>query len=326
MKKKILFLAIAYIVALFAVASPVSAQSQDDEYREALKKIMQASGSTAATDSILPQILSMTKKMLPNVDSSFWNEFVNKWKTKIEEKVMEVYVPVYQQHLTMNDLKEIIAFYESPIGKKLRKTIPAITKETFPLMQQLGRDMGMEIMQKTNEFNVVPHNSQAEENRKRDQELYDAAYTIPKDSIEVSDVVYERGMDTKPSIYSIERRKDDTKVTFLVPIYFDWQWLHFSPGFKIVDKASGDEYHVRGYDGGAPFGKLLIVQGFNEKYIYVSLLFPKLKKSVKEIDILELPHEKDVIPSNDDGRPKSYYNIKLKDYVVSAKKNKKTYF
>ena len=41
-----------------------------------------------------------------------------------------------------------------------------------------------------------------------------------------------------------------------------------------------------------PIGRLLAVKGFNHKYIYISLLFPKLKKSVKEIDILELPHKK----------------------------------
>jgi len=46
-------------------------------------------------------------------------------------------------------------------------------------------------------------------------------------------------------------------------------------------------------------------------------LFPKLKKKVKEIDILELPY----------GKSKSYFNVKVKDYeVTSVKKNKKIYY
>ena len=68
---------------------------------------------------------------------------------------------------------------------------------------------------------------------------------------------------------------------------------------------------------------------FNHKYIYISLLFPKLKKSVKEIDILELPHKKDKeqLPSNDDGKAKSYFNVKVKDYqTISDEKNKKIYY
>ena len=94
-------------------------------------------------------------------------------------------------------------------------------------------------------------------------------------------------------------------------------------------KESGDEYNVRGYDGGASMDRLLTVEGFNHKYIYISLLFPKQKKNVKEIDLLELPHAKDkeLLPSNDDGKAKSYFNIRVKDYQVSSgKKNKKVYF
>lgn len=48
---------------------------------------------------------------------------------------------------------------------------------------------------------------------------------------------------------------------------------------------------------------------------------------MKEIDILELPHAKDkeLLPSNDDGKAKSYFNIRVKDYQVSSgKKIKKS--
>ena len=61
------------------------------------------------------------------------------------------------------------------------------------------------------------------------------------------------------------------------------------------------------------------------KSLYVSLLFPKLKKSVTEVDILELPHEKDkeMLPSNDDGVAESFFSIKVKDYLVPSKKTVK---
>lgn len=51
------------------------------------------------------------------------------------------------------------------------------------------------------------------------------------------------------------------------------------------------------YDDRTPFGKLLIIESFNKKSIFVSLLFPKLQKSVKEIDILELTRLKYYLPS-----------------------------
>ena len=224
---------------------------------------------------------------------------------------------------TLSVAKMNVSEFESPLGERYKEAAMGIMREAMPLLvNRLQMDMGKELHPEIGRSTEV-----VDQTRNRDQEIYDAAYALPKDSIEVADRPYNRATGTKPLLYSIERRAKDTKVTFLQPIYFDWQWLYYSPGFVIIDRKTGDEYHVRGYDGGAPQDRLLTVEGFNSKYIYVSLLFPKLKKSVEVIDILELPHEKDKLPSNDDGIAKSYYDVKVKDYLsFSNKRGKKIYY
>lgn len=224
---------------------------------------------------------------------------------------------------TLSVAKMNVSEFESPLGERYKESAMGIMREAMPLLvSRLQMDMGKELRPEIDRSTEV-----VDQTRNRDQEIYDAAYALPKDSIEVADRPYNRATGTKPLLYSIERRAKDTKVTFLQPIYFDWQWLYYSPGFVIIDRKTGDEYHVRGYDGGAPQDRLLTVEGFNSKYIYVSLLFPKLKKGVEVIDILELPHEKDKLPSNDDGIAKSYYDVKVKDYLsFSNKRGKKIYY
>lgn len=224
---------------------------------------------------------------------------------------------------TLSVAKMNVSEFESPLGERYKESAMGIMREAMPLLvSRLQMDIGKELRPEIDRSTEV-----VDQTRNRDQEIYDAAYALPKDSIEVADRPYNRATGTKPLLYSIERRAKDTKVTFLQPIYFDWQWLYYSPGFVIIDRKTGDEYHVRGYDGGAPQDRLLTVEGFNSKYIYVSLLFPKLKKSVEVIDILELPHEKDKLPSNDDGIAKSYYDVKVKDYLsFSNKRGKKIYY
>ena len=224
---------------------------------------------------------------------------------------------------TLSVAKMNVSEFESPLGERYKESAMGIMREAMPLLvSRLQMDMGKELHPEIGRSTEV-----VDQTRNRDQEIYDAAYALPKDSIEVADRPYNRATGTKPLLYSIERRAKDTKVTFLQPIYFDWQWLYYSPGFVIIDRKTGDEYHVRGYDGGAPQDRLLTVEGFNSKYIYVSLLFPKPKKSVEVIDILELPHEKDKLPSNDDGIAKSYYDVKVKDYLsFSNKRGKKIYY
>lgn len=224
---------------------------------------------------------------------------------------------------TLSVAKMNVSEFESPLGERYKESAMGIMREAMPLLvSRLQMDMGKELRPEIGRSTEV-----VDQTRNRDQEIYDAAYALPKDSIEVADRPYNRATGTKPLLYSIERRAKDTKVTFLQPIYFDWQWLYYSPGFVIIDRKTGDEYHVRGYDGGAPQDRLLTVEGFNSKYIYVSLLFHKLKKGVEVIDILELPHEKDKLPSNDDGIAKSYYDVKVKDYLsFSNKRGKKIYY
>lgn len=326
MKNKLLSLVATCFVMLFVATLPAGAQAPSGEYQETLKKIMVLSGSRTSMDNILPQFLSAIKRFSPQTDEAALNAFSSKWGGKIEEMIIEAYTPIYQRYLTLDDLKKVVAFYESPAGQQLAKTVPAILTETMPMMQKLSGEMARDMTQLNTSKITVSCQPAREKKNNPDKAMFDTAYTLPVDSIQVADMIYKPGMSTTPLLYTIERRKNDTKVTFLQPIYFDSQWLHYSRGYKIVDRSSGDEYHVRGYDGGAPFDRLLIVKGFNNKYIYVSLLFPKLKKSVKRIDLLELPHAKDITPSNDDGKAKSYYNVKLEKYLKSPKKSKKVYY
>ena len=267
------------IIALLALILSASAQNTNatDEYKETLKKIMDFSGTSTTTGDFLQRLSSIMKLNAPKKDEAYWNEFSKNWKEKVENKVFEMYMPVYEKYFTLEELKAVAAFYESPVGKKYKEASLIVMRETTPLLvQQLHTEMSKEVMPEKSER--VKRGEQRlkeyEQKKKRDKELYAQAYMLPSDSIvvvpeEVYEKAYENGMSTSPSLYSIERRKNDTKVTFIQPIYWDWQWLYYSPGFKIIDKKSGDEYNVRGYDGGAPMGRLLAVKGFNLSLIHI---------------------------------------------------------
>lgn len=162
------------------------------------------------------------------------------------------------------------------------------------------------------------------QSKKSDKEMFKEGYVMKP-----SDIRYappgEKFEVEKIRLYSISDRGKETIVTFVQPIYFDSQWLSYSPGFQIVDKASGDVYKVRRYDDGLPMDRLLIVKGSNRKNLLISLVFPKLKKKVKFIDIIEAPHENQLVPSNDNGNPTSFYNVFVPAYRDKDKRSGKVY-
>lgn len=127
---------------------------------------------------------------------------------------------------------------------------------------------------------------------------------------------------SKPiKLYSIENKGGETIVTFSHSIYFDSQWVTFGKGIEIVDCETGDSYKVRGYKEGWSMDKLLIVKGCNRKNILVSMRFPKLKRTVKIIDICNREHADDIVPSNN--RKSELYiakGVKVSDYKKRSPK------
>ena len=77
----------------------------------------------------------------------FWDGFQKKWEGKFGSKLAELYAPVYQKYLTLDDLKKIVAFYESPVGKKLGASTPAMMAEGMQIGQKLGMEIATELQQ-----------------------------------------------------------------------------------------------------------------------------------------------------------------------------------
>jgi hypothetical protein len=63
--------------------------------------------------------------------------------------IIDAMVPVYAKHFTIEEIKGIIAFFESPIGKKWLAETPSIQQESmaaiFPKLQKMNEEL-MEFM------------------------------------------------------------------------------------------------------------------------------------------------------------------------------------
>ena len=63
-----------------------------------------------------------------------------------ERPDVDIYVPIYQKYFTLDELREIVAFYDSPVGRKLAAATPAMTREGMEKGQQLGMEIANEMM------------------------------------------------------------------------------------------------------------------------------------------------------------------------------------
>jgi hypothetical protein len=126
---------------LFLFALTIMGNAQTEEYAASILKMQKLNGSLATYDMIFNQL----KKAKPNVSDSAWT-VVKKDVYDIQvEKLNQQLIPVYQKHFTLDDIKALIAFYESPIGKKLAEKTPLITGESMQISQKWGMALMQEI-------------------------------------------------------------------------------------------------------------------------------------------------------------------------------------
>lgn len=140
MKKKVLFVVVCAVMLL----SATSVSAQDKVYKEALSKMLNLSGAMTTAEMMGPQMISMLKQS-SSAPVEFWELLGDKMTQFVKEKLLDLYLPVYYKYFTLEDLNQIIAFYESPVGKKMAASVPAMMPETMQIAQQVGMQMVAEI-------------------------------------------------------------------------------------------------------------------------------------------------------------------------------------
>lgn len=138
MKKILLSLMLCLIVGLAS-----QAQDTDKEYQAAMVKMLEVSKSMDAMEQLAPQIIAMIKQQAPEAPQAFWDDLEKTMMTMYDQIIKEM-IPVYHKFLTLQDIKGIIQFYETPVGQKLAESNTKIAMETMPIAQKIA----METMQK----------------------------------------------------------------------------------------------------------------------------------------------------------------------------------
>jgi len=125
--RKIILVLVCVFTAQFSIAQ------QDEAFKKDVMKMMEISGSNAAMEVAKTQIL----KMIPEAkQAAFLVEF-NASLPALYEKIATVYMAEY----TKQDIKDMIAFYQTPLGKKMASKAGPIAEKS----QAAGAEWGQSL-------------------------------------------------------------------------------------------------------------------------------------------------------------------------------------
>ncbi len=131
-----------FLSFLFLQTTPKSSPEEVSiEYKAQLKELFIATNLANSFQSSVLETISIYKKQYPKVPASFWESLQKDLTAKSLDDLTNLFAPVYIQHLTAQDLQQVLGFYHSPAGKKYANSTPKIMKETI----LIGQNWAMEL-------------------------------------------------------------------------------------------------------------------------------------------------------------------------------------
>lgn len=133
----------ACLLALACLAGTGNAQSQQPTPAAlaAAKELLEIKGAQTMLGPIVPGVVETAKNSLmqsnPNLVKEL-NEVAQQLRAELAPRSSEViqnFVVLYAQRFTEPELKQIVAFYRSPLGKKLLTDEPVLMDDGFKQAQ-----------------------------------------------------------------------------------------------------------------------------------------------------------------------------------------------
>ena len=125
-------------------SSPLTTTQQVDKIND-IKKMLALTGAKYVFQQTLEQSLASTKSQHPQIPQEFWDAFMA--EVSVDEMLNRL-IPIYNKYLSAEDIKELIKFYETPLGKKTVNVLPQITRESIEVSQQYGIESAKRVLQK----------------------------------------------------------------------------------------------------------------------------------------------------------------------------------
>ena len=142
-------------ITVFGNSSSTSAAPEPvDPAKEAdIRQLMDLVGTKA---TVLRVMNSMTNDMRPLMLHAFppgeYRErlvqlFFAKFQAKINpQDLLNLAVPVYAQYLSDDEIKGLIQFYQTPLGKKWVSLMPQMQADLLPVARSWGENLGRQTM------------------------------------------------------------------------------------------------------------------------------------------------------------------------------------
>ena len=117
-------------------------------------EIVSTTGAMALFNPLIPGVVEQAKGLFLQQDPSLTrdvNEIAAKMRSDLAPRLSEIsaeIAKIYTEHFTEQELKELLAFYKSPLGKKLLTEQPKVADASLKFAQDWANKLSDEVVAK----------------------------------------------------------------------------------------------------------------------------------------------------------------------------------
>lgn len=140
---------------LLCAAAASHADDLTDAKRADIRKLIASTGSDriadqfagAVTQSLAHTIKAKNPEIPEQVFASLRQELTAMFTDRMNapDGMIDRVVPVYHKHFTHAEIRELLAFYQTAIGRKAIDVLPSVVGESTAIGQAWGRGIGPDI-------------------------------------------------------------------------------------------------------------------------------------------------------------------------------------
>lgn len=123
--KKIMLTFAFFVVTNFAIAQ--------DAFKADVEKVIEMSGANTTMDAVKKQVLGMIPE---SKQAEFLKEF-DVVMNSINDEQVKNFMEVYSH----DDIKEMIKFYDTPTGKKIKEKAGILAEKNMAMQQTIGMQL-----------------------------------------------------------------------------------------------------------------------------------------------------------------------------------------
>lgn len=132
-------------ICLLALALPLHAQEGDAKEQD-IRKLMELTGATRLAEQIMDQMIAALDQ--EGTGKGFWDGFRAEIDT---QELLRKTIPIYDRHFTHDEIKGLIAFYQTPLGAKVVEKMPAVAQESMEVGMEWGQELAGKVLKKMEE-------------------------------------------------------------------------------------------------------------------------------------------------------------------------------